>query len=138
MKLLSRMMAVCILCTLWTACSKEEEDPGRTDLLAGSWKWEKSIINNDQPLYPDSAEDYFLHFSKEGRFSFQKDTVVLRSGTFSIRSEPAAITTRAEKTVLKLSDDPGEYFVIIDNTRLILEQFLQYGGGSIKAYYLRQ
>ncbi|MDF2382626.1 hypothetical protein JMG10_14185 [Nostoc ellipsosporum NOK] len=136
MKLLSRMMVVCLLCALLVACTKQEDSFGGSDLLAGTWKWEKTVTNV-QTFYPAPSNSYYLRFSKDGSFIFLRDSIVLRAGNYTVSGEDASLISRPEKLTLKLSDDPGHYDVTLNGAELILGQNSRFDNSTM-AYYQRQ
>lgn len=137
MKLLSRMTASGIICAFLIGCTKEEESSKSTDALAGTWKWEKTLIHNTQTVYPTPGDNYYLRFSKEGSFAFLLDSAVLRSGTYTVRGEQPYQNVGPGKLNLKLSDDQSEYLVTLNGMEMILEYNSAFGNPTL-AYYQRQ
>lgn len=137
MKLSSRMTALGILCALLVSCTKEEESFKSTDALAGTWKWEKTIMHNTQTVYPAPADNYYLRFSKEGSFTFLLDSAVLRSGTYTVTGDQPYQNVGPGKLNLRLSDDRGEYLVTLNGMEMILEYDSPFGSPT-SAYYQRQ
>ncbi|WP_155990097.1 hypothetical protein [Terrimonas ferruginea] len=137
MKLASRMTALGVLCAFLAGCTKEEDSFKNTDALAGTWKWEKTLIHNTQTVYPNPGDNYYLRFSKEGSFAFLLDSAVLRSGTYTARGEQTYQNVGPGKLNLKLSDDRGEYLVTLNGMEMILEYDSPFGNPT-SAYYQRQ
>lgn len=137
MKLSSRIAALGVLCALLVGCSKEEESFKSTDALAGTWKWEKTLIYSTQTVYPSPGENYYLRFSKEGSFTFLLDSAVIRTGTYTVWGDQTYQNVGPGKLNLKLSDDRSDYRLTLNGMELILEQNSAFGNPT-SAYYQRQ
>src|SRR3990170_6935846 len=72
-----------ILCCLLLACKKNKEN---NSLVVGSWKWERTYMGVDgSVIKPGSDETFILIFKSNGSYTYTKNSVVLRSGRYSVK-----------------------------------------------------